>query len=56
MAFLNVIVLVGAMLFLTLLGWAVLGAAKLWQRAERRPRPPIPPGHPSSASPPIWAG
>ena len=40
------IVLVSAMLFPTLLGGAVLGAARLWRRVERRSRPPVPIGPP----------
>src|SRR5205823_5532922 len=34
------------MLFPTLLGWAVVGGAKLWRRMEGRPRGPMPAGQP----------
>jgi hypothetical protein len=42
----NVIVLIGAMLFPTLLGWGMVGAAKLWRRMEARQRGPTPVGQP----------
>src|SRR5215211_8273016 len=42
----NVIVLIAAMLFPTLLGWAVVGTAKLWRWIEGRRSQPVPVGQP----------